>query len=313
MFLIFFFVVFLYIALVSEFHLMTFRSHRQLQEDPRYRESFEGAELKQWESQYSTLFFAGNGSSIAQASKYTGRNGVRGMTSRPAIRTLISPHLVENQDPFDVERGLMAYLLYPIYFLIHSWRGVRGLRPYWTNPLKVNLSQEDDLNFAVKRIEAALRCTEKDLILYGCSRGASVAISCLAYLPEKCRGRIKLVVAEAPFDSVEHVLETRFSPFVRSIVKFLFKLARYRASGPSPLTLVPALPREIPILIITSVKDEIVTHESSMTLYRALKEKIQQVHLITLKESSHSGYVSDNIDDLSHYYRELIEVYQKVL
>lgn len=284
--------------------------HRHLAQDPRYLEAFQGNELERWSDHYTTIFLAGNGDSISQAAYYTGQEGIDGMSAVPSIRTLINP---SRQDPFDVDRGWTATLLYPFYYLLyltfHAGRPVWNLQPYWTRPDRINLAQQDDLSHAAEQIER----TSGDIVLYGVSRGASVAISVLSRLDPSTLKRIKLVVAEAPFDSVESVLNHRCSWWQRPLIRLLLKLTRYRADGITPLALVPTLPKTIPIVVVVSRVDDVVGYRSTMNLHRALKAHVHRVDLIKLERSSHGGYTGEQLEDLLHYYQELLKVYREIL
>ncbi len=305
--------LFIYFSLFILLRLSSWYRQRQFLKYPRYKEAFEGRALDRWSDKYTTLFFAGNGASIGQAAKYCGERGIRGAYAEPSIRTLIAPYEDGPQDPFDVEHDLMAHLLEPLYSLVYLYNGISGLTPYWTNPFKINLAQEDDLNYALLRVKGALRETDKDLILYGCSRGAAVALSTLALLDKRSQNRIKLVVCEGIFDSVENVLDTRFGPTMASIVRRLLSYTRYRPYGYTPLRLVPFLPKSVPVVIVTSTTDRVVTSECTMNLYRALKEQVDRVYGLLLTRSSHSGYSSDYPDDAVNYYTAMINIYREVL
>ena len=310
-----------YFGLTLLFRARSWYRHKQFLKDSRYKEAFEGRELDRWKNNYTTLFFAGNGASFSQASKYCGELGVPERSwghprpyAIPSIRTLIKPYPYEPRDPFDVERGFLTYLLHPVYSLCHLYNGIRDHDPYWTDPRKINLAQEDDLNRAVHRIRMALAVDQdRDLILYGCSRGAAVALSALALLDEESQKRIKLVVCEGIFDSVEHVLETRFGPWVRPIVRYLLSFTRYKPDGSSPLKLVPRLPKNVPVVLITSEADRVVSKECTMNLYDALKNQVHEVHCLLLTKSSHSGYSSDDLEDAVGYYQMMLKIYRKTL
>lgn len=307
-------IVLLYFAVLVWIYYSAFRRHQSYLYQYFYAHCFHGSDLKKWTgSAYKTLFFAGNGDCASQAAYYAGGEGINGTKAYPSIRTLINP---EVQDPFDVERGLIAWIAYPFYLLIypflHSGRPIwpiQKFKPYWTNPRKINIAQRDDLMAAARWIES----TKGDIILYGVSRGASVVVSVLSLLSEESKGRIKLVVAESPFDSVEQVMKNRPSWGRRLLMWILLKIGRYQPSGASPLSLVPILPKSIPIVIIASEKDDNVGYKSTMNLYRTLRDHVQRIDLITLKESSHGGYSGDDCNEVIWYYQKLVKIYEEVL
>lgn len=301
--------IILWVTATAWFMARAYLKHRRYLKDERYVRAHRGPELDAYTDKYTTIFFAGNGSSIAQGARYTGASGLGWTTSYPSIRTMISPLLTGDDDPSDVSRGPVAWLLYPIYLLVHAYSGLIGVRPYTTNIFTLNLAQDGDIAVAKRRILNS----EDDIILYGCSRGAATAVSVLAHLPDDALARIKLVVLEGVFDSVEHVIDRRFPPPFRPLIRSLLTHSQYRATGSSPIGLVDLLPKNIPIVIITSRTDTIVHPACTLNLYRRLSERMANVHLITLNHSSHSGYATDDVGDIGRYYTKLMEIYARYL
>ena len=172
---------------------------------------YNNIDIKKYENDYVTIFFAGNGSSIAQATKYTDSQ-ILGMTSKNRINVLVNPYLNGNVDPFDVKReGIIPYLVYPFYYSNYVlFKCIYNLKAYITNPFKINLAQKDDIDHHVNIVKRCISDNlDKKIIFYGCSRGAALALSVLAELDNDTRRKIKMVILEGVFDTVEKVINYR--------------------------------------------------------------------------------------------------------
>lgn len=256
----------------------------------------------------TTLFFPGNGASSAQVTKLTGCKGYKGTKAYPSLNLLINPISI---DPYDVERNWFSYLLYPFYYLIYLSKGITNLHPYYTNPFKINIGQDADILHARSAIRNTLKETTNDLIIVGVSRGTSTAIGAVATLNLYEQKRIKMIILEGPFDKVEKVIDSRFSFPLSIIIRFLLKLTLYDPKAKGPEDYLEDLLPEIPIVIITSKIDEIVSHERSLFLYKKLVT--EKKHLIVLNSSDHSNYSSNNLSDMKIYYYGITNLYRKYL
>lgn len=288
----------LFFLFVSWRYYKAYSRHNLFLQDERYRKAFFGVELDKYH--HTTVYLPGNGNCSSQMAYYTS-------AGYPSVRTIVNPHPI---DPYDVERNVLAELLWPIYKIIHCIiRPNFLLQPYYTNPFKINLAQEEDLKHIAKEMESI----EGDIVIYGCSRGASCSISVLPYLSEEVLSRVKLVVAESPFDSVENVIDFRYPRPLNYLIRLLLKLTKYKANGPSPLSMVPHLPKHIPIVVIASQADEVVGVKSTMDLTWKLSEHVDRLFIIPLHNSSHGGYTGDNLEDTVHYYEEITKIYKEIL
>ena len=97
------------------------------------------------------------------------------------------------------------------------------------------------------------------------------------------------------------------------MIRTLLRVTRYDRNGSSPLKLIDKVPKNIPIIIISSLKDQIVPFKSSENIYTRLFDNGCIAHLIKLEKSDHSNYVGNNKDDTFKYYNDIMGYYEKYL
>lgn len=198
-----------------------------------------------------------------------------GHTSNKASSLIIVQHGfgAERSEVLDraVALAKAGYLVYQF-----DWRGHGENRAKRSSG---GLLEQDDL-LAVARHFVKDRRVE-NLALYGVSMGATIAIAAAARCPQ-----IRCVVADAPFDALEHVtrdIMKRF-PLGRWLVLPVLRWRYRQTFGESMVSVnAAAAAGEIsprPLLILTGTDDSIVRHEFSMAVFNSADEpkqlKIQQ-------------------------------------
>ncbi len=166
---------------------------------------------------------------------------------------------------------------------------------------KINLGQTADVDTLYKTYNEHIeKYPDTCVIMQGTSRGAAAAAICAAKynLPN-----LKALILEAPFDEIDHMLKHNSIIFNNKLVKkFLPKITSYDPNGDSPLKSASHMPKDIPILIITSKADSLIHHHCGSRLHRHLvKLGYDKVHLLVLERSSHSGYAYDDPKDKEKY------------
>ncbi len=224
--------------------------------------------------------------------------------------------------PRNLIKNLWQYAHETISRISHYIHGIRVIRQLPTKAQtlaahsvivsKINIAQEGDLANHRKRVEACLAANPKTpKILKGVSRGAGTTAQAAAlYNKEKhsILDTTKLIQLEGCFDDVEHTMKARHPWLLRydACLNVLEKMARkviaFRKEGPSPIKAVKDYPKHIPIAFITSAKDREVPAECTKKLIKALlAEGHENLYLLELRNSSHSGYVKDDPRDSTEY------------
>ena len=157
---------------------------------------------------------------------------------------------------------------------------------------KVGLAQKneiDALNNAYKQID------DEDIILFGVSRGASVAVNFAGIYNPK---RVKAVVVESPFDHIKNVFYQHWFvngvskiPFITKdkIFKLFLKYTKYKEHGEHPIDTVGNIRSDLPIMIICSQADGIVPCSSTVNLYKKLLEnKHEHAYLVKFNTGKHA-------------------------
>jgi|GEM_PF-3203878 len=296
-----------------------------------------------------TVFFQGIFDVQAQAAKLMGKRGFTATTgehvvcldkSIEAIHTIsVAPEIQEvvlDTSLYGLvkTKGLLAALrLYPLYKGFY----VRGIINNYINGIQVmgkknkretvkgyaiamtlmNIGQEGDIEAHQEKMAVAGSC---DKILYGPSRGAGVSFVSYALnhaLPDY--KKVKLVVLEGVYDTIEHVIRERHSaiiakyPWLENFFydQILHRFTKFKRSGISPLSVVAEFPHDTPALFVTSAADTNVSSVCAKNLAHALVHSgHKQVYLCELKKSSHCGYSYDDPEDAHAYQVCLHTIYK---
>ena len=169
-----------------------------------------------------------------------------------------------------------------------------SLSMYWADPRKVNLAQDADLKLFKNAYEQHLEqrilegCTHNNIILYGASRGSATVFNFNALEHPQ---EVRAVICEGLFDSIEHIAETTNSGRVRMLIKLLPKVTDFKHNGILPINLIDRMPKDVPILLITSHNDSIVPYECTMNIYNGLRTAGHtKAHILVLDKATHAWY-----------------------
>ena len=155
----------------------------------------------------------------------------------------------------------------------------------------------------------------KKIVLFGCSRGAATTVVTLSNLSKDALGHIKLVIVEAPFDSVESVVNES-SWFPSPTLYFIENFTKYDKNQQSPLDSVSSdkFPLDIPIAFVMSKVDTRVPIKNTQNLINVLKNKNHtKLHQLILENSHHALMHSHNKEDQNSYINFVNELYETYL
>jgi len=180
---------------------------------------------------------------------------------------------------------------------------------------KANIGQRGDIKALRKTYNKHIQeYPETDVILYGDSRGAATIFN---FIARHKPAYVKAAVLEGIFDTVEHCVTHFLYPDKgRRAEKRLhntlsFVMGNYRKNGPSPRMYAETIGDDIPLLFVTSLKDEVVPAQGTIYLYQRLKERGHtKIHLLVLKNASHVSYMMNNPDDKKMYETVVHAFYQ---
>jgi hypothetical protein len=167
---------------------------------------------------------------------------------------------------------------------------------YLPSPSQATIAQEDDIRCLRLAFEAHQeRFPDNPVIMFGDSRGAATTFNFIACHKPPIAGAI----LEGIFDEVPHAIKhclrwSKKSATTQKCFNWLLKKCvwQYNPDGPSPLSYVDQIPLDVPLLLVTSLIDEIVPHQCTMRLYCRLKARgHQKVRLLVLEKSSYECYM----------------------
>jgi fermentation-respiration switch protein FrsA (DUF1100 family) len=196
------------------------------------------------------------------------------------------------------------------YYAGTNWNIING--PHWAfnfddviqpgiiNAAKVTIGQHGDcLTLHNNHKEFIHNHALKEIVLIGSSRGAATIINYLGlYQPENVRAAI----LESPFDSVESVVQHKLNrmnigwiPGTVTIAHFIvasyFMYPAYNWYGPQPITSIPTIAKNIPLLFIHSCDDMITPVYCSQLLSKIARDNgNNDVYYLELSSATHGQY-----------------------
>lgn len=279
---------------------------------------------------FRTVFFPGHGSDLNQLGRYVGTEGLEpdmshgtveyAMPAHSRLSNSNSAHLIyhpcarldDAMQPYGVRSlqrneaiTLRGYMAAVKYFLSTLWTGTRGGTMTLWDWRTDNIAQKNDVARGLSIVRSVLAGDTGNpappLVLFGASRGASVALQVAAALSPVEAERIGLLVIEGAFDDSERVMNFRFGGWLTPwIVRFLERFTEYRLSDARrTLEAAKTFPHTtIPILMVTSQLDSIVPPMCTETLAATLtRAGSKDVSVLTLTSSPHSSYATaDTVD-----------------
>lgn len=186
---------------------------------------------------------------------------------------------------------------------------------YGFNFGKANIAQKNDINALAQTYEQHLKkYPDTEVVLYGDSRGAATILN---FIAQHNPSQVKAAVIEGVFDTIPHVIKHLAYEDKGEIVEgrlhnILSFIARdYHKKGPFPLDFVAKIKNDIPLLLVTSLKDGLIASQCTISLYNMLKKRNHpKVHILILKESWHPTYMIDNVED-KRIYESVVHAFYK--
>lgn len=269
-----------------------------------------------------TVFFQGHMASRTQAANYAGPNGLDVYTSETDIEHIFSPtsptilhNIYATKDLDDIGYGLTLNPLHLILkvksIVANTYYDVHGASICHNYVTEGDLAGSSDVQQNIRTIEQCIKdYPNKKIVLFGCSRGAATVVTTLANLNKDLLSHIALAIVEAPFDTVENVVNA--SSYIPSLGMFyLRRFTKYEDKQQSPFDAVNGnFPVDIPIAFVTSKVDDRVPVENTMRLINVLNEKgHKKLHHLMLEDKHHSLMFMD--DKYVEFVKELYEMYIK--
>lgn len=177
------------------------------------------------------------------------------------------------------------------------------------NFFNINLGQNNDIEMLKNTYQQHLeKFPNQQVVLYGTSRGAATVFNFMAkYKPAE----VKAIVLEGIYDNVDHLLKETCGYFNGIAHSFIRLFTAYEANGISPIKSIKDFSKNIPVLIISSKKDEMVPFPCAKNMYKQLKiAGYDNVHFLKLKNSNHDSYSCHNDEDRK-LYEEVIHAFYK--
>lgn len=276
-----------------------------------------------------TIFFQGNNAARTQACKYAGPKGLDIVVTGNQVEHVFipeAPELLHNiymyDELNDIQYGTSWNPLHWLFSAAHClnhWRfNVYGTSCFPHNQWSLmNLAGPEDVTQYLNAIRDCIKkYPEKKIVLFGTSRGASVVMVTLSMLSLEEQSHIKLAIAEAPFATVQSVLENTYpKSLVPLMLNGLEKATMFQRDQYSPLESVQSgrFAISVPLLIVTSKVDNIVPPKETQQLIDILRERHLSLHLLELEHSHHSFMSLQNRDDIQKYEDKLASLYKEFL
>lgn len=275
-----------------------------------------------------TVFAQGNHASRTQACKYAGPKGFDIRVTNGNIEHVFNPesptllHNIYTYGEFnDLEYGVSYNPVHWLSKLVHL--GVNNYyNVYGTSCLPHNLLTSDNIagpEDVAQYVNAVRACIKenpkKKVVLFGCSRGASIVLVALTKFTETDLSHIHLAIAEAPFATVPSVLSHTYpAPMVPWMLSALEKFTNYDSRQLSPLEAVKSstFPLGLPLLFVTSKVDTTVPPEETQMLIDILRDERghRELHHLELLKSHHCEMSLQDEDDVDLYLKKLKSLYR---
>ena len=195
----------------------------------------------------------------------------------------------------------------------HFWR---------VNFTQTGLAQHNEimgLKKAYEQTKASLKKStnpNKDLVLVGLSRGASsILIFAGLHKPEQVKG----IIVESPFDSTRTIAQNMLRKLHLDSVPGMQTLGHWAISaifwqhstrGIQGIDSVESIDKDLPILFVCSREDSLIPVESTIALYKKLRENgHKKVHIFIANAGRHGRILHGS--DGKKYQRIVHAFYQK--
>ncbi len=186
---------------------------------------------------------------------------------------------------------------------------------YTIRPMASSLAGEENVSRLVRDIQATIlgaRANDK-IVLYGVSRGASSLFIAVTRLTEYERGRISLLVAEAPFDAVFNVVKSRWGWVAAHVAQLAMGCCTMDSpwSDETPIDAAENFPHEVPLLIFSGARDEVCPIEAQQALVDRVREcGHEETTHVVLPKSTHVNMARG--PDATLYWNSMQDAYNKM-
>lgn len=184
---------------------------------------------------------------------------------------------------------------------------------YYIDLSKFNLGQDADVEEINKVYEKMLSNNVKNIFAFGVSRGSCALINWIhKYKPTQLKGIILEGTPSSLMDVLNHSKNIHYC-YYKLVSTFIHHVSSYDHSGPHAIDNILSLPKNIPILLITSKNDTTVPSACSQYIFNILKDNdYDNVKLLILNKPDHNHYISHNNIDTKLYIDAVDEFYSKM-
>lgn len=176
---------------------------------------------------------------------------------------------------------------------------------------QTSLGQENEIQTLANAYE---RIKHNQVILMGMSRGASTILN---FLGTKNADAVVAAIVESPFDSITNTLENlcKFAgaswlmplSILHTCPNLFF--GKFNPRGIFPIKVVHNINKDLPILIIASLQDELIPAHNIASIYNKLRDnEHQHVYFLLLDKGPHA-YLLEHED--AHIYLNTVHAFYK--
>lgn len=174
---------------------------------------------------------------------------------------------------------------------------------------QTSLGQENEIRTLTNAYE---KVKHNDVVIMGMSRGASTILN---FLGTRHPTNIAAAIVESPFDSITGTLEN----FCKMAgVSWLMPLgvlyaspnlffSKFNPQGIFPIKVVQNIQKDLPILIVASLQDDLIPALSTAAIYSKLKESGHDHVYFLLLENGPHGYLLEHED--AHLYLNAVHAF----
>lgn len=296
------------------------------------------------------IYYQGILASQVQAGRYIGTNTMvlttgevaafsqSGVQTIPLDRLWVYPEIQEIQRDTRVgTTGRMEHLSHGIsitrntgelpYQPLYPTDEQGTLHHYSINGAESSFGQVTDIRDHKRRYDALMTAQPhiRNVVMHGTSRGGATTFSALA---EHQYEHVKLCILEAPPSSVSGILKNYAARLGSSkLGRFLYNPLAYFMLGKQyvhdkanqPRGHVDRFPVDVPLVIISSVKDGVIPIENSLRLalrvaahrLQSSAPNVQPVYFLQLNNEGHNTYTRPGSSDSERYNNLVHAAYKK--
>jgi len=263
-----------------------------------------------------------------QGAKYCGEDGIQFEYNGRSYHAVVpgSPKILYNcfayEELNDVGYGWswnpIHLIMLPVSLAQRYYYNIYDDAPlHYIQLTQLNVGGSEDVlqhqNALRKAVEKDVLERGRQLVLFGCSRGAATTFTSAATCSNDLIQHVRLVILEAPFDSLQNVVE-KTSWFPSLTLPLLRNFTKYDDTQLSPLDAAEQFPLHVPVAFVTSELDDRVPRECTQHIVDRLRERgHQHVHTLELRHSGHSVMPISNDEDQIAYLKFVNSLYEKYI